>query len=382
MSVWDDLVGQRPVIEQLKTIVEAGSQTMPQSWLICGPAGSGRSHIARAFAAALESHDHGLSNEPTAVTKAILEGNHPDVYCLQTQAVTISIDEVRSLIEFASNTPETAFWRIIIIEDVDRMLERTTNVLLKEIEEPSERVIWLLCTRSAQAVLPTIRSRTRVVNLSQPSSNEVADYIAGKWGIDLELAQRCSRIALGHIGIARLYAQDDQALAEHDDLVHSITELQRTSDAVVLAGHLVETAESQARREIEQVIAGQEREFRLLNGLNPDERIPAKLRSEFNAIGKKDVVKRLVVRRTRDVLDRYLTVVASVYRDVCVIQQDAEQSSSLVNVEQRLSITQLAARVSAAQAVAVIESVDTARRRLAHNSPPLLVFEALLCSLL
>ena len=158
MSVWDSLVGQKPVIDMLSRIAQGDPSQITQSWLICGPPGSGRSNMARAFAAALESPDHGMSAEPTRVTQQVLAGTHPDVTVLTTNKVTIGIDQVREIITTSEQMPATAPWRIIIIEDVDRMLERTTNVLLKEIEEPAEHCIWLLCAPSAQDVLPTIRS--------------------------------------------------------------------------------------------------------------------------------------------------------------------------------------------------------------------------------
>lgn len=144
MSVWDSIVGQQQVVEQLKAIASGDPKAIAQSWLICGPPGSGRSNVARAFAAALESPDHGLGDEPTKAAQQVLAGTHPDVTVLATNKVTIGIDEVRDIITTSEQMPSTAPWRIIIIEDVDRMLERTTNVLLKEIEEPSGHTIWFL----------------------------------------------------------------------------------------------------------------------------------------------------------------------------------------------------------------------------------------------
>ena len=69
MSVWDQIVGQRRVVEQLKSIATGDPANIAQSWLICGPPGSGRSNVARAFASALESPDHGLGDDPTNVTE-------------------------------------------------------------------------------------------------------------------------------------------------------------------------------------------------------------------------------------------------------------------------------------------------------------------------
>ena len=98
MSVWDSLVGQQPVIDMLSRIAQGDSSQIAQSWLICGPPGSGRSNMARAFAAALESPDHGMSDEPTRVTQQVLAGTHPDVTVLATNKVTIGIDQVREII--------------------------------------------------------------------------------------------------------------------------------------------------------------------------------------------------------------------------------------------------------------------------------------------
>ena len=333
MSVWDSLVGQKPVIDMLSRIAQGDPSRITQSWLICGPPGSGRSNMARAFAAALESPDHGMSAEPTRVTQQVLAGTHPDVTVLTTNKVTIGIDQVREIITTSEQMPATAPWRIIIIEDVDRMLERTTNVLLKEIEEPAEHCIWLLCAPSAQDVLPTIRSRTRIVNLAVPSTQAVAGFLTSTTNVEPKVAQRAARLAEGHIGIAKLYATDERVMSDRDELVVGVLNLARASDAVLLAGNLIDNAKAQAEADANRITAGQEAEFRRINGLAPSDRIPPKLRGAFNQIAKKDDVKRLVTRRTRDVLDRALNSIASIYRDVAVLQNNAEDSVGLINLE-------------------------------------------------
>ena len=378
MSVWDSLVGQKPVIDMLSRIAQGDPSQITQSWLICGPPGSGRSNMARAFAAALESPDHGMSAEPTRVTQQVLAGTHPDVTVLTTNKVTIGIDQVREIITTSEQMPATAPWRIIIIEDVDRMLERTTNVLLKEIEEPAEHCIWLLCAPSAQDVLPTIRSRTRIVNLAVPSTQAVAGFLTSTTNVEPKVAQRAARLAEGHIGIAKLYATDERVMSDRDELVVGVLNLARASDAVLLAGNLIDNAEADANR----ITAGQEAEFRRINGLAPSDRIPPKLRGAFNQIAKKDDVKRLVTRRTRDVLDRALNSIASIYRDVAVLQNNAEDSVGLINLENRSSITELSVRLNRAGAVTRLDEVAHARKRLAGNGNPLLVFESLFCALI
>ena len=382
MSVWDSLVGQQPVIDMLSRIAQGDPSQIAQSWLICGPPGSGRSNMARAFAAALESPDHGMSDEPTRVTQQVLAGTHPDVTVLATNKVTIGIDQVREIITASEQMPATAPWRIIIIEDVDRMLERTTNVLLKEIEEPAEHCIWLLCAPSAQDVLPTIRSRTRIVNLAVPSTQAVAGFLTSTTNVEPKVAQRAARLAEGHIGIAKLYATDEQVMTDRDELVVGVLNLARASDAVLLAGNLIDNAKAQAEVDASRTAADQEAEFRRINGLEPGERIPPKLRGAFNQIAKKDDLKRLTTRRTRDVLDRALNSIASIYRDVAVLQNNAEDSVGLINLENRSAITELSVRLDRAGAVARLDEVAHARKRLAGNGNPLLVFESLFCALI
>lgn len=382
MSVWDSLVGQKPVIDMLSRIAQGDPSQITQSWLICGPPGSGRSNMARAFAAALESPDHGMSAEPTRVTQQVLAGTHPDVTVLTTNKVTIGIDQVREIITTSEQMPATAPWRIIIIEDVDRMLERTTNVLLKEIEEPAEHCIWLLCAPSAQDVLPTIRSRTRIVNLAVPSTQAVAGFLTSTTNVEPKVAQRAARLAEGHIGIAKLYVTDERVMSDRDELVVGVLNLARASDAVLLAGNLIDNAKAQAEADANRITAGQEAEFRRINGLAPSDRIPPKLRGAFNQIAKKDDVKRLVTRRTRDVLDRALNSIASIYRDVAVLQNNAEDSVGLINLENRSSITELSVRLNRAGAVTRLDEVAHARKRLAGNGNPLLVFESLFCALI
>ena len=382
MSVWDSLVGQKPVIDMLSRIAQGDPSQITQSWLICGPPGSGRSNMARAFAAALESPDHGMSAEPTRVTQQVLAGTHPDVTVLTTNKVTIGIDQVREIITTSEQMPATAPWRIIIIEDVDRMLERTTNVLLKEIEEPAEHCIWLLCAPSAQDVLPTIRSRTRIVNLAVPSTQAVAGFLTSTTNVEPKVAQRAARLAEGHIGIAKLYATDERVMSDRDELVVGVLNLARASDAVLLAGNLIDNAKAQAEADANRITAGQEAEFRRINGLAPSDRIPPKLRGAFNQIAKKDDVKRLVTRRTRDVLDRALNSIASIYRDVAVLQNNAEDSVGLINLENRSSITELSVRLNRAGAATRLDEVAHARKRLAGNGNPLLVFESLFCALI
>lgn len=384
MSVWDSVVGQGQVVQRLQKVACADASKIAQSWLICGAAGFGSVQVARAFAAALESPDHGEceNGELSKTAKEVLNGSHPDVHMLTTEGVTLSVDAVREVIGISEQMPSTAPWRIIIIEDVGRMLERSTNVLLKEIEEPSEHTIWLLCAASTQDVLPTIRSRTQVVQLAMPDEQSVVEYLMKKTSADSKLAHRAARLSQGNITTALLYASDEHAVSRRDELIAGLLRLHDASDAILLTSMLIEDAKSQAENEIQRNVDAQQKEFRRINGLRDEDRVPPKLRAAYNAIGKKDEVKRKITRVSRDVLMRSLDAIASVYRDVLVVIHGAQDSSPLINQEYQANIVALSQRFTATQVLNDVDSIAAARRRLAGNGNTTLVFEALFCSLL
>jgi DNA polymerase-3 subunit delta' len=379
-SVWDSIVGQKPVIDMLSQVVR-NPAAIAQSWLIAGAPGSGRSNVARAFAAALECPNHGDGTCKSC--RMVLDGSHPDVTVVTTQKVTITIDEVRGLVEESEQMPQVSPWRIFIIEDFDRMTERTTNVLLKEIEEPAAHTIWLLCAPSPQDVLPTIRSRARLVSLAVPSHEAVADYLtsAPGGGFEAALASQAARLSQGHIGLAKMYATHPQVLHDRTALVGRVLSMRRASDGILLADSIVSTAGKQAADEVDESIAAAQEEFRHESGLGPKDAIPAAIRHEYNAIGKADEKKRLVTRRTRDVLDRALTDIASVYRDISVVRSGAADVAGLVNLENREALIDLSVHLSAQDTVERSAAIELARRRLMGGVAPLLTFEALLTAL-
>ena len=131
---------------------------MTHAWLFTGPPGSGRSNTAVAFAAALLCESGGCNN--CLNCRTAIAGTHADIELIETEGLSIKIDEIRELITRASRSPSVGGYRVVVIEDADRLTESAANALLKAIEEPGLRTVWLLCAPSATDVLPTIRSRT------------------------------------------------------------------------------------------------------------------------------------------------------------------------------------------------------------------------------
>ncbi|RMI04777.1 DNA polymerase III subunit delta', partial [Cellulomonas triticagri] len=208
-SVWDDVVGQEPAVAVLRDAV-ADPSKMTHAWLLTGPPGSGRSNAARAFAAALQDPS-GDPRSPGCAT--VLAGTHPDVTFVSTEGVVIRVDTVRPLVELAQRAPSQGRWRVIVVEDADRLNETSGNVLLKAIEEPPPRTVWLLCAPSPQDVLVTLRSRSRSVALRVPPVEAVADLLVRRDGIDPAVALVAARAAQSHVGVARRLARDPEARA-------------------------------------------------------------------------------------------------------------------------------------------------------------------------
>lgn len=374
--VWDELLGQPEAIEQLQRVVESKDQGVHHAWLFTGPAGSGRSNLARSFAAALQCPEDGCGQ--CQQCRLAMADSHPDVTLLVTDRVTISIDEVRELVGRASMATTIGEWRVIVIEDADRMTERTSNVLLKELEEPAEKVVWILCAPSVSDLLPTIRSRTRNLNLRLPSVDEVAALLVQRDAVDPILARRSALLAQNHVGMARRLALSSEARARRSETLRVLMAITNLSSAMVAAEKLLGVA----KRDAEAVSAEKDAEERaaLLAafGIAQDEKMPPNLRSQFKELEENQ--KRRATRTLRDGVDRIFTDAESVYRDILAMQFGAGQT--LVNEEIAADLFARAQQTSASDTIAVLDAITQSRTRLSSNVRDLLVLEALCTKLI
>ena len=380
MSIWSDLVGQEPVVETLKDAV-ARPQSMTHAWLFTGPPGSGRSNAARAFAQALQCEvedpdRRGCGSCHSCLT--VSAGTHADVKVLATENVTYKIDEVRELIALAQDRPTSGRWRIFIMEDADRMTERATNVLLKAIEEPPERTVWMLCAPSPADVLVTIRSRCRQVGLRIPAVRAVADLLVERDGLDPDLALFAARASQSHVGMARRLARDEGSRSRRESVVHLPLRVKATSDAVAMAKELVEVTQQEAASSAEVRNAEERRNLLRSLGLAEDEKVPAKLRHHVKRLEDAQTARNK--RAVHDTLDRAMIDLTGLFRDVLALQLGTD--AELVNEHLRDELASYARAASPERTVERIDAVSTARRRLAGNVPPLLALEAMATSFL
>lgn len=373
-SVWDDVVGQEPAVEVLRTAISDPS-AMTHAWLLTGPPGSGRSNAARAFAAALQCATGGCGVCHDCTTT--LRGLHPDVTVVATEGVFIRAETARPLVELAQRSPAQGRYRVIIIEDADRLNDTSGNALLKAIEEPAGRTVWLLCAPSQEDVLVTIRSRCRSVALRVPPVDAVAALLVSRDGIDPDVAEIAARAAQSHVGIARRLARDPQARARRSAVLGIAAKIRGVGDAVLAAGELVETAQADARAATEERDAQERTELLRAMGAEGAATLPPSLRTQVKQLEEDQ--KRRATRAQRDVLDRAMVDLLSLYRDVLVVQLGA--GVELVNVEHEPSVRALAESSTAEQTLRRMDAVGQARTRLAGNVAPLLAVEAMAVAL-
>lgn len=375
-TVWDELVGQPRVVEVLRAA--AAGQGMSHAYLFTGPPGSGRSNAAVAFAAALQCDQQPPGCGTCHACHTVLAGSHADVIQVRTEGLTIGIKSVRDLVRRSALAPVGKRWQIVIVEDADRLTEGACNALLKAIEEPTERTVWMLCAPTVEDVLPTIRSRCRLVTLTTPTAEEVAAFLARRDGVEAGLASYAARASQGHIGRARALARDEETRNRRDAVVRipaSLTSLGRCMDA---AAELNAVAKEEAEAITTDLDAREKAELDAAYGVVERGRRPREYAPALRELEQDQ--KRRAKRRQLDVVDRGLMDLVSVYRDAIAVAAGA--TGPLVNEEIRADV-ELLARASGAEAnLRRISAVFEAREQmLEFNVQPALALEAMMLGL-
>jgi DNA polymerase III subunit delta' len=380
-SVFDDLVGQEHIIDILKGAVAASrtsseSQEMTHAWVFTGPPGSGRSSAAVAFAQALicPNQGCGVCNE----CESAATGGHPDVEVIGTEGLSIKVEEIRELLTRVAWAPSMGGWRVVVMEDADRLTESAANALLKAIEEPGTRTVWLLCAPTLHDVLPTIRSRCRHLQLRTPTIDAVTQILIKRDNISPTMAQFSARVSQGHIGRAKYLATNESVRSNRKVIMQLSLQLGSLAAAFQAAQTLVDLATEEASASSE----------------SRDEKEVEKLQEAYGkgatgrgmATGAAKAVKELekeqksrATRMVRDSIDGALIDLATFYRDVMMVQSGA--ADSMINSDMQTEIEEYASQISTHSAVQKMSAIMEARNQLAMNAAPLLTCEALMCQL-
>ncbi|MFE7132840.1 DNA polymerase III subunit delta' [Streptomyces sp. NPDC057638] len=398
MTVWDDLVGQERVGAQLGAAArdadalvtaEAGGTPPPEAskmthaWLFTGPPGSGRAVAARSFAAALQcvSPDRALSGAPGCGfcdgCHTALIGTHADVEVVRTDVLSIGVKDTRELVRRAQLSPAGGRWQVILLEDADRLTEGAGNVLLKAVEEPAPRTVWLLCAPSLEDVLPTIRSRCRHLTLRTPSVSAVTDVLIRRDGIEPEAAAAAARSTQGHIGRARRLATDEGARARRATVLKLPLRVDDIGGALKAAQELIDAAAEDAKQVAEEIDTKETEDLKAALGAAQGGRMPRGTAGAMKEL--EDRQKRRRTRTQRDSLDLALSDLTGFYRDVLALQLGS--GLAIAHEDVRDALDRIARNSTPEHTLRRIEAIVGCREALEANVAPLLAVEAMTMTL-
>jgi DNA polymerase-3 subunit delta' len=385
-AVFDDLIGQESVVAELRRATAAAAEAlrgepvtgMTHAWLFTGPPGSGRSVAARAFAAALLCPDGGCGQ--CASCHQVRAGTHADLLLVRPDGLSYGVRQTRNLVLRAAGSPTGGRWQIVLFEDADRATEQAANALLKAIEEPAPRTVWLLCAPSAEELVTTIRSRCRLVVLRTPPSAAVAGVLTRE-GAEPTRALAAARAAQGHIGRARRLATDPEAAQRRDEVLAVPPRLTGLGSALKAAAALVKAAEAEAAAITAELNEPEREALRRAFGEGSTGKGVAKaVRGSAGAMRElEDRQKSRATRLKRDALDRALLDLAAFYRDVLAVQLGADVE--LASSGHERDVNRLAGAGSPEATVRRIEAIMACRERLELNVAPLLAVEELTLAL-
>jgi DNA polymerase-3 subunit delta' len=376
MSVWDDLVGQRRAVESLRSA--ATGHGMSHAWLFTGPPGSGRSNAAVAFAAALQCQEDPVGCGVCHSCHTVLAGSHADVKRVSTQGLSLRVELIRDLVRSAALSPVGRGWQIIIVEDADRLTEKAVNALLKAIEEPAARTVWMLCTPTVEDVLPTVRSRCRLVTLATPSTADVAAFLVRAEGVSEALASYSARASQGHIGRARALARDEATRNRRREVVAMPSTLTSLGASMKAALQLATVAKDEAESITTDLDAREKVDLDTAYGVVERGRRPREYGPALAELLKDQ--KSRAKRRHLDVVDRGLMDLVSVYRDAVALAIGAP--GELVNAEIRTDLDRVVATSTPELNLRRIGWIFEAREQmLEFNVPPALALESMMVAL-
>lgn len=406
MSVWDVLIGQHEAVAALRAAAAAGEHineavsqsagdnvagrstavgALTHAWLFTGPPGSGRSVAARALAAALQCTEPTADGPGCGVCQGChttLAGTHPDVRVVNPEGLSIGVDEMRAVVGAAARRPVLGFWQVIIIEDADRLTEGASNALLKAVEEPPDRTLFLLCAPSTHPddVSVTIQSRCRRLTLRTPSA-EAIEAVLRADGNDEYTAHWVALAAQGHVGRARRLARDGEARDRRAAVLAIPSSLRSMAECFAAADQLLAAAHAESSALTAGRDAGETDALKTALGAGGTGKGALAVgRGTAGAVKELEKTQKSRATRTRrDVLDRALVDLAGFYRDVLL--RHAGGMVDPAHPDAAGAVADVAKAMSPVQALHRLDAVLECREALELNVKPQIAVEALMMAL-
>jgi DNA polymerase III subunit delta' len=226
---------------------------LPHAWLLGGPAGIGKATLAYRMARFVLAHPDPAASAVQKATSLHLDPEHPVARRVAAQAQgdllvlvrtinektgklrqDIQVDDVRRTVSFFGSTAGEGGWRVALVDSVDELNDEGANALLKVLEEPPRRALLLLVSHSAHRVLPTIRSRCRLLALRPLSQDDVARAAAAATGAKADDANVKAAAAIAEGSVGRALALLDSDALELRERINALLERLPEVDARAL----------------------------------------------------------------------------------------------------------------------------------------------------
>ncbi len=393
-TVWSQVVGQPEAVEVLRasaavaasmvdgTFAGGSTSGVSHAWLFTGPPGSGRSVAARAFAAALQC-ETGVGCGSCSGCRTAMAGTHADVHVVVPEGLSISVAEMRSLVQISARRPTGARWQVVIITDADRLTEGASNALLKAVEEPPDRTVFLLAAPSdhPEDVPVTIRSRCRHLGLRTPATPAIAEVLQDRDGIEPRMAQWAASVCGGHVGRARRLARDEAARSRREKVLSIPLSLRRLADVFDAADELVKAAEADASEVSGTRDEAEKEALKTAMGHGGTGKGTASA-TRGSAAAIKELERRQKSRATRtqrDAIDLALVDLAAFYRDVLVVSSGSQ--ARLNHPDRERDARTAAGTWTPESTLRRLEAVLSCREAMELNVKPRIAIEAMLTML-
>jgi DNA polymerase III subunit delta' len=372
---WTAVLGQPAATAALRAALV--NDELAHAWLLVGPGHVGQVEIARALGAALNCPTPATADlgcGACAACRRILEDRHPAILPMEPEGAFHRVDEVRGWIHDATLTMSEGRRRVVRIIAADRMNEPAQNAFLKILEEPPPSVVWLLEVEDDSALLDTVISRCRRLDLV-PFGPDALLQRAREWDVPEEHRQALVRASMGLPQRLRDLSDPDVAAARWRHL--AILDRLATGgpgQVVPLAKELVTWARGRAvplKERHAREMAEKEEEF----GVEGPRGWPPGVRQRLAKAHE-----RLEKQELRRSLDIVLDDLGSYLRDLLAVQSGAA-AGSLVNIDHEAALHRDALRLPAPAAVRGISAVAACRDALDRNGAPELQLERLLLAL-
>ena len=360
-DVFSNIWGQPKVREFLRTASATGG--LSHAYLLCGPAGSGKTAAAHVLAAARLCSRGGCGECETC--RRVLLRRHPDVHVFSPEgAQAYLVGQVRDLMADVSLAPIQADAKVYVIERADLLNAASANAFLKTLEEPPEGVMLVLMARTVDAVLPTIVSRCQVVPFRTVPEREAIGLVCQNAGVSEERARMALAACDGSAERAVEFARSNKSMAHAREVFSMMARLRESDDwdIVKASRSLVFASEApldDVRREQEEYLEA-----------NAD----FLSRAAVKQIKERDERAVKAARARARVSD--LALLKSWLRDVMATCAGAR--GSVVNTEFATAIEREAAHTDEARVASAIRKVDEASALLARNVSPQTCIDTLL----